>query len=751
MRQPLLRPAVLAIGLAAAAVTAPAASPTAATAATRADRSPSVRPVLLINGDRFLPEPSAAGGHALGMLPTLDDGSLIRVRLGGLDEVIPSEAAPYLGRGLAPSLFDVSALEHAETAGRLRVQVSFSGRAPALPGVTMTRSGRGSGDGYLTAASARAFGAALRRQFLADQRRGSYGRDGLFADGVSISLAGTTAATTARPDFPMHTLTVTATNLHGQPDTGDMVVLTNLDDPDVMGSGQGFSTFYHGSARYSVPAGQYWVVGIFFGPGKAERWVVQPQFTVSGKHAAVHLAERSATSRLTVAVPRPVPAADTIWTMTLIRGGRHGATDSLGTIGSGTKFWINSTAAKPTVGTLQWYSYLQLISPKKTPGIPYAYNLDFAAPPGLLPSLHYRVRPASLATVTERYYQERPTTGMWSTAGAFPAQAAVSSGAFFFPLPLPGQQIQYMSASPGIIWESQDLEFAKDFSGGAADANHELRAGQRLTENWNEFPLHPQPNVSLLHGRLARLSPFPVIPSALRTGSTLSLAATPFSDNQFGHIGFADFSPGATGRYTVKADGITLASGNALQPIPPLHLRAKRGTITFSLAATLPASLYPQSRSTSTTWTWRTAPRPGAVVPAGWACGPVVHGKVPPRSCAVQPMLTLGYHVRGLEFDGSTRSGRQVIGLTVGQLQLAPASAITSATAQVSLDDGMTWKPATVTSAGPGRYRIAFTAPAGTYVALRVSAADAAGGTVAETIMRAYRTGSANPASRRTR
>ena len=494
---------------------------------------------------------------------------------------------------------------------------------------------------------------------------------------------------------------------------------------------------------------------MFFGPGTAERWVVQPQFTVSGNHTVVHLAERSATSRLTVAVPRPVPTADTAWTTTLIRGGQHGVTDSLGNIGGGTKFWINSTSAKPTVGTLQWYSYVQLISPKNAPGIPYGYNLDFAAPPGLIPSLHYRVRPASLATVTERYYQERPTTGLWSTSGAFPAQAAVSSGAFFFPLPLPGQQIQYMSASPGLIWESQDLEFAKDFSGGAADANHELRAGQRLTENWNEFPLHPQPNVSLLHGRLARLSPFPVIPSALRTGNTLSLAVTPFSDNQFGHIGFADFSPGSTATYTVKAGGVTLASGNALGGIPPVHLRAKRGTVTFSLAGTLPSSLYPQSRSTSTTWTWRTAPRPGAVVPAGWSCGPVVNGPVvngkAPRSCAVQPMLTLGYHVRGLEFDGSTPSGHQVIGLSVGHLQLAPASAITSATAQVSLDDGMTWQPATVTSAGPGRYRIAFTAPAGTYIALRVSAADAAGGTIAETIMRAYRTGSANPAFRRTR
>ena len=94
------------------------------------------------------------------------------LRFGGQVMEIPTAALPYLGRGLSPSLFRVSALEKAESGGRLPVEVAFSGRRPAIPGLTITRSGAGRAAGYLTAASAREFGAALWRQFAADHARG---------------------------------------------------------------------------------------------------------------------------------------------------------------------------------------------------------------------------------------------------------------------------------------------------------------------------------------------------------------------------------------------------------------------------------------------------------------------------------------------------------------------------------------------------------------------------------------------------
>jgi len=61
---------------------------------------------------------------------------------------------------------------------------------------------------------------------------------------------------------------------------------------------------------------------------------------------------------------------------------------------------------------------------------------------------------------------------------------------------------------------------------------------------------------------------------------------------------------------------------------------------------------------------------------------------------------------------------------------------------RVSFDGGATWHPAQVTGPRPDRFNAAFTAPAGVFVTLRVTAHDQAGGSVAETIQRAYQTSS---------
>ena len=56
----------------------------------------------------------------------------------------------------------------------------------------------------------------------------------------------------------------------------------------------------------------------------------------------------------------------------------------------------------------------------------------------------------------------------------------------------------------------------------------------------------------------------------------------------------------------------------------------------------------------------------------------------------------------------------------------------------MSYNDGQTWQPATVSSSGGGNFRISFTSPGGVDPTLRVSATDAAGGSITETITRAY-------------
>ena len=104
-------------------------------------------------------------------------------------------------------------------------------------------------------------------------------------------------------------------------------------------------------------------------------------------------------------------------------------------------------------------------------------------------------------------------------------------------------------------------------------------------------------------------------------------------------------------------------------------------------------------------------------------------------------MLTLGYAVGGLRPDGSTVSGPQGLDLTVGHLQQSAASPVTGATVQYSTD-GTTWLDAPVTARGGGVFHADFTAVTdafrGADVSLRVTAADAAGATVTESITAAY-------------
>ena len=392
--------------------------------AATAARPAAARPLVLINGDRLLIRTTPRGGRVIALSPAPGAGPLSSLNLGQRSETIPADAQPYLGHGLDASLFDLRALQRAETGGNLPVQVTFAGRRPALPGVRITRWGRGTARGYLTASSARLFGAALARQARADYARASYGTDGLFSGGVDIALAGAAAQNRARPRFVMHPLTVTATNLQGKPATGGSLIVINAGDWQKFGDpNEVSSSFYHGTAKYSVPAGTYWAIADFTDSSfTSQRIVVLPQFTVTGKATTVHMPERAASSKVAMVTSRPAELQTD--SLVIVRGGLHGTSATYAALGFGGPIWVSPTTRKPTVGTLRAYTSGQLTSPAKTPGVPYAYNLAFQGPNGTIPAQNFVVAPASVATVNERYYQDVAATGGWMTFGGFPAQAS---------------------------------------------------------------------------------------------------------------------------------------------------------------------------------------------------------------------------------------------------------------------------------------------------------------------------------------
>jgi hypothetical protein len=521
-------------GLAAPSARGSAAPGTGATTP-RAGRA---RLVTLINGDRLLAGTVPGGGISHELIAGTARGvnaALVSMRLGGRIYVIPADAVPYLGRGLNPDLFDVGRLLRDQVHGRLPVEVRYAGRLPSLPGVTITSARGGTARGYLTAASARTFGARLARQFTADHARGSYGQDGLFAGHVSISLPGAAgaqpAAQRAGRHFPMETLTVTGTNLAGKPDTGDLVQIFNADngirfaDPI-----ESVNVFDKGVAKFSVPSGHYWAVGMFAQTvGKSyvgERIVVLPQFTVRGSTSA-SMAERAACSRIHMVIPRPSRVDYTLFT--LLRSGASGPVVPFGWEGlQSQRVWVSPTSRKPTVGALQAVTASQLDSPAGAAGAPYEYGLAYLDTSGLIPSQRHVVHTVTLAHVHARYYQAASArVQQFMTVGTKQTDRLLGSSGLGVIFRAPSRISEYLSPGRSLIWSDQ--YFQQDAfltgSGGQTDPGKSFTPGERVTENWGGFPLHTAPDVDLLGARIPLASPV----SASRSGNQIGVFVTPFS------------------------------------------------------------------------------------------------------------------------------------------------------------------------------------------------------------------------------
>jgi hypothetical protein len=747
------------------ASTAAAAASTAAAPAGQAAHGAVTRSVLLVNGDRLLL--GAAGAPAAARVVPGAAGSLagalVALGSGRSGLVIPQVALPYLGRGLDPALFRVSSLLAAGAVGQVPVTVTYQGKVPSLPGVHVTGASGGVARGYLTAAGARAFGAALARQFLADHPRGSYGQDGMFADGVSVSLAGSPAgaaraalAPRHSPRFRMHTLTVTATDTTGQPDTGDDVLVLSADNTTRFDDFIATDNFFdHGVTKFSVPAGHYWAIGDFFVLPKkglpSERLDVLPQFTVSTDSVVV-MSAQAASSEIQMVTSRP-----TVLDQLSVEFRRITAAGPTFSASWAANFpiYVDPTTQRPSVGKLQVITSAQLGSPASAKGTPYQYNLDFADTSGLIPPGRHVITPASLATVNASYFSDVTGTGALYRYGVFPIQR---NDLFFILIPrfhVPNAETEYMTGNPAIQWNDSYSLTYDTLAAGQSDDSRTFTAGQQTTEDWNAYPLHEGYNVDLVGP--ANLSP--TLPSASRAGDTLTLDVTPFSDSTPGHGGNGGFIGGQfgpvdhiTGHYLIAENGKTIASGNPLKGFKQIGLYGEfdthvalsphPGTVRFVLDSGGSGPIFALTTSSQTVWTWRSAHESGGTLPAGWTCTAGFAGLLhPTHACAAEPMMTLGYAVAGLSLTGSAPAGAQVLHVTAGHLELAHAAKVTAAKVAVSLDGGKTWRQATVTGSG-GSYTASFTAPAGAKVSLRTSAADAAGGTITETLINAYQVAS---------
>ncbi len=138
----------------------------------------------------------------------------------------------------------------------------------------------------------------------------------------------------------------------------------------------------------------------------------------------------------------------------------------------------------------------------------------------------------------------------------------------------------YATGDPAAQWAAESFQSYATLAGGQSAALEQYAAGQTAPDDWNAGPLHAGTNMNLIGA--ANL--FTAIPSASRSGNTLSLDVTPFSDNQPGHLGsgFQSGIFGATGKvtgsYEIDQNGKKIAGGNAVkaaQGSPDLYAQAR--------------------------------------------------------------------------------------------------------------------------------------------------------------------------------
>jgi hypothetical protein len=190
--------------------------------------------------------------------------------------------------------------------------------------------------------------------------------------------------------------------------------------------------------------------------------------------------------------------------------------------------------------------------------------------------------------------------------------------------------------------------------------------------------------------------------------------------------------------FTLYRDGTKLVSlGKASGA--SVHIPAGPATYRAVLNVNLTHDAgFSQSSRSHTELTVRYVPGAGTALPAGDICS----GQSAAAPCRMLPALTLGYQLATSEANTST-AATQVMHLRVGHLTyngVGSHAAIRSAAVWVSFNHGKSWRPATVTGAG-GRYTATWPNPeaaADSSPDIKVTASDSIGGSVTQTINRAY-------------
>ncbi|MBB4681518.1 S8 family peptidase [Crossiella cryophila] len=390
----------------------------------------------------------------------------------------------------------------------------------------------------------------------------------------------------------------------------------------------------------------------------------------------------------------------------LVSGERTGVRTSTLTWNSGPGQQLFAAATPGTV-TDHVYAYFQRATygpahPADGP-TPYLYHLAFLERGRIPATLDRRVRDHELARVDSRYHdQGAPTSGLRADYARLPVPGTTIGVFAPYLYSLPAKRIEYFTAHPDVTW--QQLLGVRPADGSDVELHwvvRTLRPGYS-TAAWNRAPLGPAFG-DAEHGW-----------GTQRTGDKLSVGVPLLSGNDPAVVTEPP-QLGMTGRTTLSRDGQELgAADTAGLGVFTVPTTAGRYTVHTTATRSVPWSVL--GTRADVRWTFNDSGVSGKPLPllAIRATGQVDdHNRAP----------------AGLPY---------LLHLTAHHQPGAPAAPLTALSAEVSYDDGATWRKAPVLRFGNSGYTLLNHPPGNGFATLRLAATDAGGNSVTQTVFRAY-------------
>lgn len=337
---------------------------------------------------------------------------------------------------------------------------------------------------------------------------------------------------------------------------------------------------------------------------------------------------------------------------------------------------------------------------------PYGYRLAWYERGRVPTGFTRNVRPDDLATVHHSYANSTP--GLRGRFDAIAAAHDLPRGGFLAEIgfPLPSTRTEYYSADTELTWENSFLEHS-------VDNRHPLtslwgvsayRAGRTYQESWNRGVLGPAFFGLDIPDRTPK--------EVARVGDSIHTYLSMYSDtaDRFGLRQEADYTT------SLYRDGVLLGTADGWESSFEVPAAEAGYRLRFEAQHGVPASL---ATRTTVEWTFRSGANGAGSTPL-----PVSVVRFDPQ----------------LDEVNAAPSGTTVrFPVTVFRQPGSASGTVRELSVDVSYDDGQTWQRAELErSSDGGTVSLDHPVPAG-YVSLRAKAADTAGTTVHQTIIRAYR------------